>query len=122
MLTLELECKVISQMSALVISSKEPQSVWIPDLQRPEVEHTFDTEVSSINVVSEKKISRLSGVATNFKQLHQIVILAVNITTNCDRCIHLQKIGFLLQHLCSFLDNVQGLFFRETSFSVEVLL
>jgi hypothetical protein len=34
-LALELECEVISQMSAFVVSAEQPERVGVPDLQRP---------------------------------------------------------------------------------------
>lgn len=121
-LALKLKSKVISQMSALVISAKEPECVWIPDLQRPEVEHTFDTEVPSINIISKEEVSRLCWISTDFKELHQIIVLAVNISADSDGCIHLQKVGFLFQNLSSLLENIQCLFLSQTSFTVEMLL
>jgi hypothetical protein len=36
-LTLQLEREVISQMPALMISSEQPERVWVPDLQRPQI-------------------------------------------------------------------------------------
>jgi hypothetical protein len=32
-LALELECKVVGQMPALVVSAEQPECVWVPDLQ-----------------------------------------------------------------------------------------
>jgi hypothetical protein len=34
-LALELECEVISQMSAFVVSTEQPERVRVPDLERP---------------------------------------------------------------------------------------
>ena len=41
MLTFELECEVVGQMAALVVSSEKPEGVGVPDLQRPEVQDTL---------------------------------------------------------------------------------
>lgn len=54
----------------------------------------LDTEVSSVHVVPQEKISRLFRISTHFEELHQIVILAVNIAAHGDRGIHLKQIGF----------------------------
>lgn len=121
-LTLKLKSKVIGQMSALVVSAKKPQGIWVPDLQRPEVENTLNTEISSINVISKEQVSCLGWVATNFEELHQIVVLAVNISADSDWRIHLQEIGLLLQDLSTLLKNIQCLFLGQTSFTVEMLL
>lgn len=38
MFTFKLECEIVRQMPALVVSSKQPQSIRIPYLKRPEVQ------------------------------------------------------------------------------------
>jgi hypothetical protein len=43
--TLQLECEVIGQVSAFVVSSKEEQGVWIPDLKRPEIKYALQDRV-----------------------------------------------------------------------------
>lgn len=37
-LALQLECEVIREMSALVISSEQEERIGVPDLQRPQVQ------------------------------------------------------------------------------------
>lgn len=82
-LAFEFEGKVVRQMSALVVTSQQPESMWIPYLQRPQVQHTLDsvnqdhgirrqnsyldTEVPSIHIVSQEKIPRLRRITTNFE-------------------------------------------------------
>ena len=41
MLALELKRKVIGQVPALVISAEEEERVRVPNLERPQVEHTL---------------------------------------------------------------------------------
>jgi hypothetical protein len=60
------------------------------------------TEVSSIYVVAQEEIASLRRVATNLKELHEIVVLPVNVTAHGNWGIHLQKIGLRLQDLCAF--------------------
>ena len=138
MLALELEGKIVSQMSALVVSAHQPQSVRIPYLQSPEVENALylvsipcseigrnfrylDAEISSIHVISKEKVSRLSWIPANFEQLHQIEILSMYISANCDGRIHLQQIRLLLQDLGAIPDDPERLFFGESTLSAEVL-
>lgn len=89
-LTLQLEGEIISQMATLVVTTKKPQAVWIPDLQGPEVEHTLNGKVSAINIVSEEEVSGVRGVSADLEQLHQIVVLAVDISADGDWRIHLE--------------------------------
>lgn len=75
------------------------------DLETPEVEHTLDAEIASIDVVSQEKVASLCRVSSDLEQLHQIVVLAVNITTNSDGGIHLQQIGLSSENLGPLVDN-----------------
>ena len=40
-LAFELECEVVGQMSTFVIASQQPESVRIPNLERPEIEYAL---------------------------------------------------------------------------------
>lgn len=122
MLAFKLKSEVIGQVATFVVTSEQPQGVGVMDLERPKVEHTFDTEIATVDVVSQKEISGLSGVATDLEKFHKIVVLAVNITTNGDGGVHLQKIAFSTENLSSLAQNEQGLFFGQTSFAVKMLL
>ena len=42
MLAFELEGKVIGQMPAFMVTSKQPECIWIPDLQGPEVKYALE--------------------------------------------------------------------------------
>lgn len=121
-LTFQLEGKVIGQMATLVVTTEQPQAVWIPNLQRPQVKHTLDGEVASVDVVSQEQISGIGWVTTDLEQLHQIIVLAVNISTDGDWRIHLEQVWLLSENLASLVDNVDGLLLGETTFSVEMLL
>jgi hypothetical protein len=117
-LALELECEVISQMSAFVVSTEQPERVWVPDLQGPQIQDTLwlvnicamlacdysylDTEVTTIHIIAQKEVARLGRVATDLKKLHEIVVLAVDVAAHGDGCVHLQQIGLCLQDLCAF--------------------
>jgi hypothetical protein len=54
------------------------------------------TEITSVNIVSQKEISGVGWIATNFKELHEVVVLPMNISTYSDWRVHLQKVGFRL--------------------------
>lgn len=92
------------------------------DLETPEVENTFYTEVTSIDVVAKEEVSGLGGVATNFKKFHKIVILSVDVTANCDGSIHLEKVGLSSQKLSTLLQNPKSLIVGKATLAVEVLL
>lgn len=54
----------------------------------------LNAKIPSIYIVSKKQVSGFSRVAAYFEQLHQVIVLPVNIATYGDGRIHLQKVGF----------------------------
>lgn len=52
----------------------------------------LNTKVPTINVVSEKQITRLCRVAADLEQLHEVVVLAMHIATHGDGGIHLKHV------------------------------
>lgn len=104
-LALQLEGEVIGQMATLVVSAEKPKSLRIVNLERPEVEHAFYAKIAPINIVAQEEVSRLSRVATDFKELHQIVVLAVDVAADGDGGVHLKEVGLLAQNLGTLLDN-----------------
>lgn len=121
-LALEFESEVIGQMATLVVAAQEPQSLRVVDLEAPQVKNTLDTEVSSIDIISEEKVSCFRGVTADFKEFHQVVILAVNVTTDGDGSIHLEQIGLRVQDLGTLLNDPKSLLFGQTTLTIEVLL
>lgn len=89
----ELESEVIGQMTAFVVSSKEPERLGIVNLEGPEVEDTFDTEVTTVDVIAQEQVSSLGGITSNLEELHQVVILAVDVTAHGNGGIHLEEVG-----------------------------
>lgn len=104
-LAFQLEGEVIGQMTALVVSTKKPECLRIVDLEGPKVQHTLDTEVSAVDVVAQEEIPRLCGVATNLKQLHQVVVLAVDIAAHGNWRVHLEKVWLCPQKLGALFEN-----------------
>lgn len=65
----------------------------------------LDTEVSSIHVIPQEQVSRLSRVTTNFKQFHEIEILPVDISTYGYGSVHLQEVGLGSENLRTGFDD-----------------
>lgn len=97
MLAFELKGEVVRQMAAFVVASQQEDCRRVPDLEGPEIEDALDRKVPTIDIVAEKQIAGVSGIATDLKQLHQVVILAVDISTDRHRGFYFQHVGFLLQ-------------------------
>lgn len=65
----------------------------------------LNTEVTTIYVVTQKQVARLSRVAADFKELHEVVVLPMNVTAHSNGCVHLQQVRLRLQDLCAFPYN-----------------
>lgn len=92
------------------------------NLETPEIENAFDTEVAAVDVITKEKVARFGRVTSNLEKLHQIVVLAVYIATDCYRGIHLKKVGLCSQKLGTLSDNEEGLLVGQATLTVEVLL
>lgn len=91
--TLQFEGKIIRQVSTLMVTTKQEERGGVPNFERPQIEHALcgwirsmgiqsrtnsaylDTEVPSVNVVSQEEIPRGSGVAADFEKFHQVVLV-----------------------------------------------
>jgi hypothetical protein len=98
-LALELESKVVGQMAALVVATQQPERLGVMDLERPQIEHALDAEVTAVDVVAEEEVPGLGRVSANLKQLHQVVVLAVYIAADGDWGVHLEQVGLGAQDL-----------------------
>ena len=58
-LALQLESEVVGQVAALVVTTQQPESVGVPDLERPKVEDTLDLEVTTVNVIAQEEVAGL---------------------------------------------------------------
>ena len=82
----------------------------------------LNTEIPSVYIVTEKQIPGLSRIATNFKEFHQIKVLAMHIATDSNRRIHLEQIRLGSQDFRSSANKPKGLLFTYATLAVEVLL
>ena len=82
----------------------------------------LDAEVASIDIVAEKEIASFCWVAADLEQLHEIKVLTMHITTDSNRGIHFQEIGFALQNFGPLLYDEQSLLFGEATLAIEMLL
>ena len=63
----------------------------------------FDTEIPSVHIVSQEKVSSFGWIPPDFEEFHQIKVLSMDITTDSDRRVHLQQIGLTFKYLCPHL-------------------
>lgn len=48
-LAFELKCEVVGQMTAFVVTAKQPERVGVPNLQRPQVQNALQMSVCACN-------------------------------------------------------------------------
>lgn len=102
---LQLEGEVIRKVAALVVPAQQPEGLGVVYLEGPEVQDALDAEVSPVNVVAEEEVPRLGGVATDLEELHQIVVLAVDVAADGDGRVHLEEVGLRAEQLGTRLDD-----------------
>jgi hypothetical protein len=84
--------------------------------------HNLDAEISTINIVSQEQISSFSWVTADLKKLHQIIVLAVDITANCDWRIHFKQVGLGPEKFGTFMNDPKSLLLGQSAFAIEMLL
>ena len=52
------------------------------DLVDPKKQHAFDGEAASVDVIAEEEIGGVLRIAANLEELHEVVVLSVDITAN----------------------------------------
>ena len=82
----------------------------------------LDTEITSVHIIAQEKISRVLGVSSNLKELHQVVILSVHITAHRDRGVHFKQVGLGPEDLGGARKNKQGLLLSKATLAIKVLL
>ena len=75
----------LSDLSALVISSKDGDSISKTHLEGNKEGHSLHRVVATIDVISHEEIVSVGRAATDLEELAQVVELTVDITTNCYR-------------------------------------
>ena len=66
-------------------------------LKRNQESNCLHRVVASVNIVSHEEVVCVWRLPPNLKQLHQVMKLAVDISTDCHRTPHLLHIGLLCQ-------------------------
>lgn len=82
----------------------------------------LDAEIASVHIITQEQVSSFRGIPTDFEKLHEIKVLAVNISADSDGRIHFQQIWFSLENFCTFVDDPEGLLLGQAAFSAEMLL
>ena len=96
----------LGDLLALVVTSENGDSVWVSDLENDEESDCLNRVVASIDVISHEEVVRVWGLATNFKELLQVVELTVDVTANGHWCTHLRHVRLINQDFLSLLGKL----------------
>lgn len=68
-------------------------------LKRDQERNCLHRVVASVNIVSHEEVVSVWRLPSDLKQLHEVMKLTVDISTDCHRTSHLLHIGLLCQDL-----------------------
>lgn len=68
--------------SALVVSAKDKEVLWILDLVRKEQADGLERLLSTIDIVTQEEVVGLGREPAVLEEAEQVVVLAVNVTTD----------------------------------------
>lgn len=76
----------LRDLSALMITSKDGQSLWISDFQSDKQSDSLNRIIASINVISHEQVIGIRGLSSNLEKFTQVVELTMNVTTDSYWC------------------------------------
>lgn len=116
-----IETVYLSDLSALVISSKDGDSISKTHLEGNKEGHSLHRVVATIDVISHEEIVSVGRAATDLEELAQVVELTVDITTNCYRGTNFLHIRFVYQNFFGLFTKFNDLTLGERLAIKEIL-
>jgi len=86
-----------------VIASEDCDSISEANFERNQQRHSLNWVVPSVDIVAHEEVISFRKLASNPKQLEQIVKLPVNVTTDSDRWPHHGHIRLVREDLLALL-------------------
>lgn len=111
--TLVVKAVDLGDLSRLVISSQDGDSLRISDLHCHQVTDGFDRVVASVDVISHEKVVCVRTRAPNLEELHQVVELPVDVTTDGDRDVDRLHVLFVFHNLNGHVAQLFDAVFAE---------
>ena len=119
------EGEMLGQMAAFVIASEEEDRIRVADLEAPEIKHTLDGRISTINIVAKKQVLcplslclRILDGPADGEKFKEIVKLPVNISAHRYCSIHVEDIFFFGQDFPPHFENFQGTCVVKSTFAL----
>lgn len=114
---LVVEAVDLGDLLTLVVTSKDSDSVRVPDLQCNQKSHCFYRVVSSIDVVAHEKVVVVGELASNFEKFLKVVELTVDISADGDWGANWLHIAFIDKKLLSFFaESLDAVLWQRLAF------
>ena len=88
----------LSNLSALVVTAKDSDSVGVAHLECDEKSDSLDRVVATIDVVTHEEVVGVGRLTSNLEKLAQIVELTMDVTADRHWCTHLLHVGLIDQN------------------------
>ena len=95
----------LSDLSGLVVTSEDSESVLEADLESDEESDSLDGVVATINIIAHEQVVGVGRVATNLEEFSQVVELTVDVTTDSHGGAHLLHVRLVDQDLFSLYNK-----------------
>lgn len=118
------EIEKSGEVPAFVISAQQKHGIGTMQLERQQIQSHFAGEIPSINIITKKQILRIlvQWISPNIKELQQIVILPMDITTHSDRILQSENVGLSFEENFCSTDDGQSSFLTDASLTEKVVL
>mmetsp|Transcript_21994 Transcript_21994/g.62851 ORF Transcript_21994/g.62851 Transcript_21994/m.62851 type:complete len:376 (+) Transcript_21994:482-1609(+) len=103
-LALLAEVEEARHLPALVVSAQHLDSLRVYDLVREEESDDLDGEGAPVDVVAQEDVLPVAGLAADLDELHQVVVLAVDVPDHSDGVVELQQVRLLREQVRGLLD------------------
>jgi hypothetical protein len=118
---LVIETVHLRNLSALVVATGESDAPRVANLKCDQERHTLEGVVTTIDVVTHEQIVCVRGLAADAEELHQVEELAMDITANSDRRLHLGYIRLGGKKLLRFLAQLADALLLQRSLAPGLL-
>lgn len=82
--TLVIEPVHLGDLPGLVVAADQVDSIWVAHLERQQQQEGLHTVEASVHKVAHEQVVCVRHIASDFKQLLEIIELTMNVTTNGD--------------------------------------
>mmetsp|Transcript_6523 Transcript_6523/g.14256 ORF Transcript_6523/g.14256 Transcript_6523/m.14256 type:complete len:206 (-) Transcript_6523:14-631(-) len=111
----------LRDLTALVVASEDSNAVGKPHFEGHQQRDRLHGVVATVHVVAHEQVVRVRRLSSDAEQLHQVVELPVDVTTDGHGAVDRLNILFLDQNVASFVAQLLDLVLGQVLALVELL-